>query len=82
MSYVYLSIFLTRQRSTTTIEAPFLWSGCGRVVYGSGHKAKRLVLQCTNGVTSNPVGRRTKFDSSKYLMLTHLGLIFRRIYNI
>jgi hypothetical protein len=60
----------------------FLWSRCGRVVYGSGHKAKRLVLQCTNGVSSNPVERRTKFDSSKYLMLTHLGLIFRRIYNI
>ena len=37
----------------------FLWSRCGRVVYGSGHKAKRLVLQCTNGVSSNPVERRT-----------------------
>ena len=60
----------------------FLWSGCGRVVYGSGNKAKRLVLQCTNGVSSNPVERRTKFDSSKYLMLTYLGLMFRRIYNI
>ena len=65
-----------------TIEAPFLRGGCGSVVYGSGHKAKRLVLQCTNGVGSNPVERRTKFDSSKFLMLTHLGLIFRRIYNI
>jgi hypothetical protein len=28
---------------TLTIEAPFLWSGCGRVVYGAGNKAKRLV---------------------------------------
>jgi hypothetical protein len=47
-----------------TIEAPFLWSGCGRVVKGAGHKAKRLGLQCIDGVSSNPVERRTKFDSS------------------
>ena len=26
----------------------FLWSGCGRVVYSSGHKAKRLVLWLYN----------------------------------
>ena len=25
------------------------------MVYGAGHKAKRLVLQCINGVSSNPV---------------------------
>ena len=41
-----------------TIEAPFVWSGCGRVVYGAGHKAKRLVVQCINGVSSNPGERR------------------------
>ena len=42
------------------IEAPFLGSGCGRVVLGAGRKAKRMVLQCINGVGSNPVEGRTK----------------------
>ena len=60
MSYVYLLIFLTRQGSTSTIEAPCLWSGCGRVIYCAGHKARRLVLQCINGVSSNPVEGRTQ----------------------
>ena len=55
MSYVYLQIFLTRQGNTLTIEVIFLCSGCGRVVQCAGHKAKRLVLQCINGVSSNPV---------------------------
>ena len=27
---------------------------------GAGRKAKRLVLQCINGVSSNPVEARTK----------------------
>ena len=80
MSYVYLQIFLTRQGNTLTIEAPFLWSGCGRVVQGAGHKAKRLVLQCINGVSSNPVEGRTKIWQLKNLILTLFGLIFRRIY--
>jgi hypothetical protein len=79
---VYVWMFLMRQGNTSIIEAPFLWSLCGRVVYGSGRKAKRLVLQCINGVSSNPVERRTTFDSSKNIMLTLLGLILRRIYNI
>ena len=43
-----------------TIEAPFLGSGCSRVVQGAGRKAKRMVLQCNNGVGSNPVEGRTK----------------------
>jgi hypothetical protein len=30
------------------------------VVEGAGHKAKRMVLQCINGVGSNPVEGRTK----------------------
>ena len=55
MSYVYLLIFLMRQGNTLTIEAPFSWSECGRVFKGAGNKAKRLVLQCINGVSSNPV---------------------------
>ena len=29
------------------------------LVLGAGHKAKRLVLQCINGVSSNPVEGRT-----------------------
>ena len=82
MSYVYPQISLSRKGNTKTIEAPFLWSGCGRVIQGSGHKANQLVLQCINGVSSNPVERRTKFDSSTNIMLTLLGLILRRIYNI
>jgi hypothetical protein len=49
-----------RKGNTTIIEAPFLGSGCGRVVYGAGRKAKRMVLQCINGVGSNPVNGRTK----------------------
>jgi hypothetical protein len=40
-----------------------------------------MVVQCINGVGSNPVeGRTKKFDSSKNLILTLFGLIFRRIY--
>jgi hypothetical protein len=35
-------------------------SGCSRVVEGAGRKAKRMVLQCNNGVGSNPVEGRTK----------------------
>ena len=59
MSYVYPQICLTRKCNTTIIEAPFLGSGCGRVVQGAGRKAKRMVLQCINGVGSNPVEGRT-----------------------
>ena len=65
MSYVCLYIFLRRQGNTLTIEAPFVLSGCGRVVKGAGNKARRLMLQCINGVSSNPVEGRTKFYSSK-----------------
>ena len=38
----------------------YIGSGCGRVVQGAGRKAKRMVLQCINGVSSNPVEERTK----------------------
>jgi hypothetical protein len=50
----------TRKGNTMIIEAPFLVSGCGRVIYGTGRKANRMVLQCINGVGSNPVEGRTK----------------------
>ena len=38
MSYVYLWIFLRRQGNTSINETIFLYSGCGRVVQGAGHK--------------------------------------------
>ena len=50
------------------------------MVEDAGHKAKRLVLQCINDVSSNPVEGRTKFCQIKDLILTLLGLIFRRRY--
>jgi hypothetical protein len=37
-----------------------LGSGCGRVVEGVGRKAKGMVLQCINCVSSNPVEGRIK----------------------
>jgi hypothetical protein len=56
---------LREKNNTSTIEAIFLYSGCGRMIYGTGHKAKWLVLQCINGVSSNPVGEEQKFVNSK-----------------
>ena len=49
-------------------------------IYGAGHKAKRLVLECINGVSSNPVEGRTKIWQHTNLILTLCGFIFRRIY--
>ena len=43
------------------------------MVQGAGHKAKRLVLPCINGVSSNPVEGRTKICQLKDLILTHVG---------
>ena len=82
MSYVYLWMFLTRQDYTSTIETTFLWSGCRPVVQGAGHQVKRLVLQCFNAVRSNPVEGRTKIVQLKIIILTLVGLIFRRIYHL
>ena len=73
----------TNLLSHNVIPSIYRWyniSGCGRVVYDAGHKAKRLVLQCINGVSSNPVEGRTKNWQLKDLILTLLGLIFRRTY--
>ena len=39
-----------------------------------------MVLQCINGVSSNPVEGRTKIWQLQNLILTLFGLIFRRIY--
>ena len=65
MSYVYLQIFLTRQGNTSTTEASFLWSGCGRVVQGAGHKAKRLVLQCINNEFKSRRGKNKTLTAQK-----------------
>ena len=40
----------------------------------------RLVLQCINGASSNPVEGRTKICQLKDLILTLLDSIFRRVY--
>ena len=48
------------------------------MVKGAGHKAKRLVVPCINGVSSNPVEGRTKHCQLKDLIITLFGLIFRR----
>jgi hypothetical protein len=40
------------------------------LVLGAGHKANRLVLQCINGASSNPVEGRTKIWQLKDLILT------------
>jgi hypothetical protein len=47
---------------------------------GVVHKAKRLVLQCINGASSNPVEGRTKMCQLQDLIIALFGLIFRRIY--
>ena len=60
MSYIYPEICLAKKGNTTIIEAPFKGSECGRVVKGAGRKAKRMVLQCINGVNSNTVEGRTR----------------------
>ena len=69
--------FPTRHGNTSTIEAIFLHSGCGRVVQGAGHKTKRLVLQCINGVSSNSVEGRIKICQLKDLILTLFGFHFQ-----
>ena len=47
-------------KKVTLLKNNLYFSGCGRVVYYTGRKAKRMVLQCINGVGSNPVEGRTK----------------------
>ena len=76
--HVLLSIsrLSLRDKVTLPVLKPyFINSGCGRVVSGAGHKAKRLVLQCINGVSSTPVEGRTKICQFKDLILKLFGLI-------
>jgi hypothetical protein len=44
-----------KETHTSTIADLFLNSGCGRVVWGAGHKANGMVPPCINGVGFNPV---------------------------
>ena len=69
---------LSFQFPTCLFTYIYIWSGCGRVVYGAGRKAKRMVLQCING-EFNTVEGRTKIWQLKNLILTLFGLIFRHI---
>jgi hypothetical protein len=71
--------YLLDKITVRVLKLHLLWSGCGRVVKGAGHKVKRLVLQCINGVSSNPVGGEHKFGQLKNLIPTMIGLIFRGI---
>ena len=53
--------FALREKVTLRLlKLLYLGSGCGRVVKSAGRKAKRMALQCFNGVGSNPVEGRTK----------------------
>ena len=47
------------------------------MVLGAGDKAKRLVIQCINGVSTNPVKGRTTICQLKDLIITLVSLIFR-----
>ena len=49
------------------------YSECDRLVEGTEHKAKRLVLQCINGVSSDPVKGEQKKYQLKNLILTLVG---------
>jgi hypothetical protein len=46
--------FSLPEKVTLRLLKLYFYSGCGQVVYDAGHKAKGLVLQCINGVSSNP----------------------------
>jgi hypothetical protein len=60
-----ISRFYLRDKVTLLLlKLHFYGARCGRVVQGAGHKAKRVVLQCINGVSWNPVEGKKKFDSS------------------
>ena len=77
ISYVYLYISLRDKVTLRLLKLYFLYIGCGPVVQGAGHKANRLVMQCINGVSSNPVEGRTNICQLKDLILTLFRLIYQ-----
>ena len=54
-----MSISIFSLQNNVTLRLLKLYLYIADVVEGAGHKVKRLVLQCINGVRSNPVERRT-----------------------
>ena len=52
------------QGNTSIIEAIYFYI-VDVAEWSRAHIAKRLVLQCINGVSSNPVEEKQKFVSSK-----------------
>jgi hypothetical protein len=74
-----MSISRFSLRDKVTLRLLKLYFYIADVVEGTGHKAKRLVLQCINGASSNPIEGRPKIWQLKDLILTLFGLIFRRI---
>jgi hypothetical protein len=54
---IYKKVFLTTSDGNL-IEIDIIY--IVDVVEGAGRKAKRMVLQCINGVGSNPIEGRTK----------------------
>jgi hypothetical protein len=50
---------MRKKRKTSYTVCVYIYMGVD-VVEGAGRKAKRMVLQCINGVGSNPVEGRTK----------------------
>ena len=54
-----MSISRFSLQDNVTLRLLKLYLYIADVVEGAGHKAKRLVLQCINGVSSNPVEQRT-----------------------
>ena len=57
---MFTSRFSLRDKVTLRLLKLYFNIADTRVVYGDGHKAKRLVLQCINGVSPIPVEGRTK----------------------
>ena len=74
-----MSISRFSLRDNVTLRLLKLYFYIADVVELSRALAKRLVLQCINGVSSNPVEGRTHICQFKDLILTLFGLIFRRI---
>ena len=57
-------------REKVTFQLLRLYFNIADVFWGGGHKANRLVLQCINGISSNPVEGRTNICQLKDLILT------------
>ena len=70
-----MSISRFSLRDNVTLRLLKLYFYIADVAEWSRSKAKRMVLQCINGVSSNPVEGRTKICQLKDLILTLFGLV-------